>query len=249
MVASSPQELRELEALLAEFEEEVPEKELELETLKAEIRAFGIKYLRILGAKYAELDRLKARIAELNAKANPQDQQAQEEAEEASAQAEETESAQAGIDQNKAIPPKFEASEALRKLFRQLAKLIHPDLASDEEERIRRTKLMAVANVAFDDGDEEKLRSIMADWEERPEAVIGNDLASQQERLSRKIEAMQRRLQSIEQALTSIHDSYLYRLKVKAEDADAEGNDLLADMVIAVEQEIDLANTELEAWV
>ncbi len=47
----------------------------------------------------------------------------------------------------------FAPSESLKQLYRQIAKKIHPDLATDEAERVRRQDLMAAVNQAYEDGD------------------------------------------------------------------------------------------------
>ena len=44
-------------------------------------------------------------------------------------------------------------SDDAKRLFRQLARLIHPDLAGDPKERERRTNLMVAANDAYEQGD------------------------------------------------------------------------------------------------
>lgn len=51
-------------------------------------------------------------------------------------------------------------SDAVRKLFRDVAKMIHPDVAGDEE-RDRRHALMVEANRAYALGDEAQLRAIL----------------------------------------------------------------------------------------
>ena len=57
-------------------------------------------------------------------------------------------------------PARF-TSDAVRTLFRDVAKTIHPDLALDEHPRHRRHALMIEANKAYARGDEEQLRWIL----------------------------------------------------------------------------------------
>ena len=71
----SPEE-RELErkrAELAALEADLVERELELSTLQAELAAFETEYLRVVGRRYAELDEIRARIAEAHAARRPTD--------------------------------------------------------------------------------------------------------------------------------------------------------------------------------
>ena len=48
----------------------------------------------------------------------------------------------------------FKPSDSLKKLYREVAKRVHPDLATDEEERTKRQDLMAAANQAYEEGNE-----------------------------------------------------------------------------------------------
>ncbi|MGQ9555648.1 MAG: exonuclease domain-containing protein [Anaerolineae bacterium] len=59
----------------------------------------------------------------------------------------------------------------LKALYREVAKLVHPDLATDQVERERRTRVMAEANAAYERGDVETLRRILREWKPRPEVV------------------------------------------------------------------------------
>src|SRR4029450_8616970 len=49
--------------------------------------------------------------------------------------------------------PRAPVSDEAKRLFRQLARRIHPDLAADAAERERRTNLMVAANDAYEQGD------------------------------------------------------------------------------------------------
>jgi len=55
-------------AVLASLESTLVQKELELRTLQAELRVFEAKYFRIVCIRYAELDEIKARILEFQAR-------------------------------------------------------------------------------------------------------------------------------------------------------------------------------------
>jgi DnaJ-domain-containing protein 1 len=43
----------------------------------------------------------------------------------------------------------FRPSDSLKKLYREVAKQVHPDLATDEADRARQRELMAAANQAY----------------------------------------------------------------------------------------------------
>jgi DnaJ-class molecular chaperone len=56
---------------------------------------------------------------------------------------------------------RFKPSDDLKRLYREIAKRIHPDLATDDAERAKRNQLMAEVNRAYADGDEARLRAIL----------------------------------------------------------------------------------------
>ncbi|WP_448574827.1 molecular chaperone DnaJ [Thermomicrobium sp.] len=54
--------------------------------------------------------------------------------------------------------------QRLRRLYRSLARLLHPDLARDQEERIQREQLMRLVNQAWERRDVEQLQRLFAVW-------------------------------------------------------------------------------------
>lgn len=237
--AQTPEE-KELARKLAELtilEGELAQRELDLATLQAELHAFERRYLRIVGIRYAELDEIEAQIAEALAEASPKSSEAQERASQARAQA--NESAQASkVVQEPGHRDKFTPSDTLKKLYREVAKCIHPDLATDEDDRVRRQRFMAEANQAYEDGDESRLREILREWESSPEAVKGDGIGAELVRVIRKIAQIQGRLQAIESILAQLRSSDLNRLKTEVENAETEGRDLLAEMASSLNQQI-----------
>ena len=104
--------------------------------------------LQTVGHRYAVLDELKAKITEARAKQNPHNQDVREQARQARSQAQE--SARAVGEENvgvpspddAALPAKPKLSERLRNLYRQAAKVFHPDMTLDGEEKKKRHRLM-----------------------------------------------------------------------------------------------------------
>jgi len=240
-------ELEKKRAELAAPEAKLAQRELDLATLKAELHVFERRYLHVAGARYAELDEIMAQIAEAEARRNPKDEKAQERAAEARAQAEESAQAAGSTHEQQEPPRKFKPSDALKKLFRELAKLIHPDYATDEKERERRHRIMAEANQAYEDGDEERLRALLHDWESSPESVEGEGLGAELIRIIRKIAQVEERLSAIEAEIKELKASELYQLKTKVEEVEGDGRDLLAEMAAQVDEEIAEARERLEA--
>jgi hypothetical protein len=61
----------------------------------------------------------------------------------------------------------------VKKLYRELARLLHPDIALDEDEKARRHDLMAKENKAYAGGDEELLAQMLAEEQNSPENAKG----------------------------------------------------------------------------
>lgn len=231
-------------AELAELETELANRELDLATLLSELHLFERRHLSVVGGLYAELDELQAQIAEVRAQEAPGDFEAREEAAEARARAQE--SAQTAGEAGEApAEDYFQPSGSLKKLYRAAAKALHPDLATEEEERSRRTLLMIDVNRAYEEGDEDRLQAILREWEVSPEAVKGEGPAAELVRVIRKIAQIVDRLEEIEKEVGRVRESPIHELKLKVEEAESEGRDLLAEMAVAVEQQIAEAQEEL----
>jgi DnaJ-domain-containing protein 1 len=208
------QELEKKQCEVSVLETQLAERELELATVQAELHAFEGEYLRVVGSRYTELDRIEAQIAEY----------------------------MAYLESSRDFKP----SESLKKLYREVAKRIHPDLATDEEERQRRQNLMAEANQAYEDGDEERLRAILHGWESSPESVKGEGAAAELIRTIRKIAQSQERLKTIQEEIEALEQTDLYQLKTKVITAQQAGRDLLAEMAFQLDEQIAAAKQQLE---
>ena len=169
----------------AAIESELAERELRSANLRAELGAFERQYLHHVGSRYAELDELKAAVAERLAQNQPANERAQQAAREARARAAETQST-AG-EKSEGTPRAFESSPEMKRLYREVAKRVHPDLTSDRADRAKRQQLMAEANEAYERGDETRLRKIFTEYEWSAEAVQGEGPGAELIRVIRRI--------------------------------------------------------------
>jgi hypothetical protein len=135
----------------------------------------------------------------------------------------------------------------VRRLFRDVAKTIHPDLAQDEVTRDRRHALMVEANRAYARGDEDRLRWILQTWEKSPEAVQGSDPDAARLRLARRIEQIEHELIACAADLAELKDSPLWKLKAMVDEAAMKGKDLVADMVRRLKRDVMAARNRLDA--
>lgn len=208
------EELERKKAELAELGTELVEKELSLATFQAELNSFENEYMRVIGTRYTELDRIEAQINEYMAlQESNQD---------------------------------FKPSPELKKLYREVAKKIHPDLTTDDEERQRRQKLMAEANQAYENGDIEQLQAILQDWESSPESLTGEGISFDLIRIIRQIAQGRERLKIIQTEIQLLEQTELGQLRKKILQAKENGQDLLADMANELDEQINNLKEKLE---
>lgn len=219
--------ITELEAALRERGDMVSE-------VQADLAAFRIRYRQEVGLLHEELDDLERRLAEAELG------EISQRLEEAGAPAD------APADVPSEALPRF-TTDAIRRLFRDVAKAIHPDLAPDAPARDRRHALMIEANQAYALGDEQRLRSILQAWENSPEAVNGSDDEAARLRLVRRIAQIEAQLNLYAAELAALRDSSLWKLKAMVDEAAAQNNDLIADMVRRLKRDILVTRNRLEA--
>lgn len=140
----------------------------------------------------------------------------------------------------------FKPSQELKKLYREVAKCIHPDLATDEAERKRRQQLMAEANQAYEDGDEQRLQAILHNWQSSPESVKGEGISFELIRIIRQIAQSRERLKVIQEEIEALEQTELYQLKIKIIEAKKFGQDLLTNMANELDEQINIAMQKLE---
>ena len=241
------QELEKKKAELASLETLLAERELLLSTLRAELHSFENRYTRTVGVKYAELDSIEAEINERLYAAEPNNDELHKKAQEARSKADESARETSGASINQGASEKFAPSDNLKKLYRELAKQIHPDLTTDPEERKRCERLMADANAAYEDGDVARLQKILREWKSSPESVKGDGVGAELVRTIRKIAQVEERLVKIKKETKDLKASDIYKLYIKAQEAEKEGRDLLDEMAAHLDKDITDARTKLTA--
>jgi hypothetical protein len=133
-----------------------------------------------------------------------------------------------------------------KRLFRTLARLIHPDLARDPAERERRTNLMVAANNAYEQGDLETLRHLLDEWDSSPDSVVGSNPTAELERTVRQIVRICARLDVLDRRFGELESSAMGWLRRRVDKAAGEGWDMLAHMVKELDRQIAEARVELE---
>lgn len=227
---------------LARVQEQLVERERIVRTLKTEIRMFEQVYEEILGTRIATLEELEWQLNGLLEVEKPVD--------DASHVIDGNSFAYSShrtdlLDDDDTVQGATQKS--LKSLYREVAKAIHPDLASDEVDRQRRQELMAVANQAYESGDRSVLEDILSDWEQGPEMVSGMDIAMELVRVIRQIARTRQNIHALNLQIEELKATDIYSFKLRVDDALADGIDLMAEMAATVDLNIAKTRKRLAA--
>jgi cob(I)alamin adenosyltransferase len=143
-----------------------------------------------------------------------------------------------------------EATQAeIKRLYRQLARRFHPDLARDEAEGVFRTEKMRAVNDAYRAGSMVELMALAEELEgyvvntavppPSPQAT-NQMMQALQEELAR----IQRQLYYVDNQLTNLPNRPMVALMVEVKFGKREGRDVLAEMAADLERKI--ARKEVE---
>jgi hypothetical protein len=236
-------ELKKQQLELASLESQLAEREVELVTQRAELAAFERKYLAEVGLRYAELDELKAQLAERVAAENPNDLRLQEAARRARTRAKATRST-AGSGKAHAQTA-FSPTTEMKRLYRDVARRVHPDLTSDDADRARRQQLMADANRAYLEGDKAGLTRVIEAYECSPERIHGDGAGADLVRTIRRISQVKNRLDEIGAEMQTLLASDSQQLRAQFGEVARRGLDLFTELGRRIDREIAATNAAL----
>ncbi|MEU1467057.1 J domain-containing protein [Streptomyces sp. NPDC005761] len=166
-------------------EQALIEFEIAVETFRVEVENFSRLHHQRLGPMYARLDELDAQIAEARAakSGDPEDLRKAQDARAIvmpmpgvdelfhdwlDSDGLSPEAAAMLTEQPVRPPKRVRPTDEARKLYRELARKAHPDLAQDETERARRDEFITRVNAAYGRGDEALLRELAQEWAAGP---------------------------------------------------------------------------------
>lgn len=247
------EKVAELQALLQTAGAELIDAEAELAERLAAINAFEFRLRAITSQLVARLDRLEAEIEQYRQQlrrlgddwgegGNGRSPWSVDDVEDVTGSAGPQASGQyryhTAAPEN--APPELNADEGaeLKRLFRQLARRFHPDLADNEADRAYRTQLMMAINAAYAARDISKLRQLALE----PDAAHGLHLADTDQQLAemllRELERCQRRLAEIRDEMGRLAKYKSVRLMRQAEQAEQEGRDWAAEIRTQLQEQI-----------
>ncbi|NEC84606.1 hypothetical protein [Streptomyces sp. SID12501] len=250
--AEGPRPEERLERAVRVAEQALIEYEIAVETFRIEVENFSRLHHQKLGPMYARLDELDAEIAEAKAArtGDPEDVRA---AREARAQVmpmpgvEELfhgwmdseglfpEAAAMLTEQPVRPPQRVRPSDEARKLYRELVRKAHPDLAQDEEERARRDEFISRVNSAYGRGDEPLLRELAEEWAAGP--VPAEWKPSHSEELYARLEWLSQRKELLTLVASELEEGAIgAMLKLAPDDPDRLLEEIAEQLLAQVSQ-------------
>lgn len=230
--------------VLERLKDRIADREEEMADLGADLERFEARYTMEVGRLYAEQDELDAKIAEEELKLVPDDEEIKKRVEELRRLAEESAARLKAAEEHES--EKWEPTPEARKAYHDLARIIHPDLALDANEKERRHGLMAELNDAYSSGDQTRLNKLAANLRISPEAVKGDSIGDRLVRAIRQVHQIRHRFQELDAERQTATASELYELFLKVETEAAEGRDLLKHMAERAKTHIKKTERRLE---
>lgn len=222
-------ELNKKKRVLERLKDALADREEEMTELRAELEQFEANYTMEVGRRYAELDAIEAQIAEEELKLVPDDEEIKKRVEELRRKAEES---AADVDEASAANCSFkwQPTAEAKKAYHNLAKIIHPDLALDADEKEKRHNLMAQLNNAYSAGDQNLLNKLVEDFRDSPDLVRGDSVGDEFVRAIRQIYQIKNRLKELREEKLVAELSELFILRQKVNEEMLEGRNLLKQM-------------------
>lgn len=215
---------------IARLEILISERRAELSGLQEEFRQFKTLYTQTVGSRLAELSEIERAIKEAEARLLGIEAADEEGAPEAQADAAQT-----------STP----VGKSLRKLFWSVAKMFHPDHASDEREARRRHTVMAEASRAYREGDVESLHALLGDEELQFFCATTHAHEETEDQATRLI-ILKEELRTIEFGIKRLKQDALYQLKQRVAEESTHGRDALNQQAERINRQIFKARHRLE---
>ena len=248
-----------LERAVRAAEQALIEFEIAVETFRVEVENFSRLHHQKLGPMYTRLDELDALIAEARAArtGDPEDLRRAQEARAVvmpmpgvdelfhdwlDSDGLSPEAAAMLTDRPVRSPKRVRPSEEARKLYRELARQAHPDLARDEAERVRREEFITRVNAAYGRGDIALLQELSEEWAAGP--VPESERPSESEELYARLEWLSQRKELLAVVARELEESAIgAMLRMAPDDPDRLLEEIAEQLLAQVsEREAELAS-------
>jgi hypothetical protein len=235
--------LRELMQKLALARDAIAEQELELESLRGQLGRFEAAYEAELAREHALLRRIELLVQHFDRWVDllqaPQElkrghkrieaRRARDLREQAARAASEPEP------EGEVLGSAPKRDERLKQAYRALARRFHPDLATNENERVRFGDMMTRINQLYQAGDVDRLLALA---QENSDANLDVDIADQIALLEERLRTFESALANLRDERVAIERSATCELMRNVEQANASGRDLVAELQAELRQRI-----------
>ena len=201
----------------------------ELSSLQEEFRAFKSRYAEVVGGPLAELAEVEQEIRRAESRMLGLEDETEEDG---------------PSNFYDSSPSRAPGKTGLRKLFWSVARMFHPDHASDEDEARRRHTIMAEASRAYRDGDVESLSTLLGDEQLQSYCASGAREDEPEDAAARLLN-LKEELVTIEFGIKRLRQDRLYHLMLSAAEEARQGRDQLAQMADTVRRKIVKARNRL----
>jgi septal ring factor EnvC (AmiA/AmiB activator) len=232
------EQIRHLRAALEQAQADLIEAEAQLADELAEVNVFEFEFEARVGHLWDELDALEVEIERYNDRIQmmrkgylPVERQYQ--------RAWQAPPASAPTPPPQPLSPASEAH--VKRLYRQLARRFHPDLAADDADRAYRTEKMAAINDAYAARSLTELEALDREpdsFTRAGRARPGQTEAELVQALQDELARCQRRLREIENELRGLHYRPSVQLSLEAKLARRQGRDLLGEMAAELKRKV-----------
>ncbi len=235
-------------ARLAALRSQLAAREASLARLRNQLHSFEGRYIRQVGVLYVQLDEWHTRIANLQVAAESMEDTERLLREAQQREAQNTPTGVPHLDSESGEPqdPNDPKPHDLKSLFREVAKRLHPDFATDPHDERRRNHLMAQANDALQRQDAALLLRMLNGYD--PSTGFGEptNLAAELARTLTQIIQIEADILAVDAALAELTQSQMADLQRRTALAAELGRDLLAELAAQVKGSIGLAMRRYE---
>ena len=232
-LTTTQQPSRDLEQEAAQLEALLEERQKELTALQRDFRDFKLRYTQVVGSKLSELAEIERAIRQAEQRLLGIENEDTEE--------DEREGAQSGASTDDSTHAHVKT--ALRKIFWTVARMFHPDHASDKEEARRRHTVMAEANRAYRDGDIDSLHTLLGDQDIQFYCAGGHQKT--EEDMATRILRLKEEIRTVDFGIKRIEQDGLYRIKLTVDEERLNGRDALAESAERIRRQIVKARRKL----
>ncbi len=232
------EELTRLRAALEQAQAELIEAEAQLADQLAEVNAFEFEFEARAGHLWDKLDALETEIEQYKDRIQMM-RKGYLSVERQYQRAWQAPPPSAPTPPPQPVSPADEAQ--IKKLYRQLARRFHPDLAADEADRAYRTEKMTAINDAYAARSLTELQAVA----QEPDVFIrtgrvrpGQTEAQLAQALRDELSRCQRRMREIESESRNLHQRPSVQLSLEVKVARRQGRDFLGEMAAELEAKI-----------